>query len=185
MDQRRRFTELYTAHMTAILGFAARRVDTPADASDVASEVFVVAWRRIRDVPSGDQARLWLYGVARGVLANHRRGKARREQLGLALLDAWRDAADSDPAELFEMHEATRSVVNALARLRAIDRDLLTLTVWEGLSAAEASRVVGIRPDAARTRILRARRRLHDMLGAADPPFDDQISLRPATEVQP
>jgi RNA polymerase sigma-70 factor (ECF subfamily) len=185
MDQRERFTELYAAYMPSILGFAARRVDTAADASDVTAEVFVVAWRRIGEVPPGDQARLWLYGVARGVMANHRRGKARSERLGQALLDAWREAADSDPAELFERREATRAVANALALLRVIDRDLLTLTAWEGLSAAEAAQIVGIRPDAARTRISRARRRLRERLGEAVQPFDDPSFLRPATEVQP
>jgi RNA polymerase sigma-70 factor (ECF subfamily) len=42
------------------------------------AETFTVAWRRIADVPSGQDARAWLYGVARRVLANHDRAIRRR-----------------------------------------------------------------------------------------------------------
>src|SRR2546426_1943597 len=41
----------------------------------------LVAWRRIGDVPTDGTARLWLYGVARRVLANHHRSSGRRERL--------------------------------------------------------------------------------------------------------
>jgi DNA-directed RNA polymerase specialized sigma24 family protein len=40
----------------------------------VVAETFAIAWRRVDAIPAGDQARLWLYGVARNVLAEHRRG---------------------------------------------------------------------------------------------------------------
>ncbi|WP_369974494.1 hypothetical protein [Nocardiopsis sp. FIRDI 009] len=42
-------------------------------------------WTRIDDVPSGDQARPWVFGVARNVLANHRRGARRRDALAARL----------------------------------------------------------------------------------------------------
>lgn len=66
-----RFRVLYAAHLNAILGYALRRVAAPEDAADVVAETFLIAWRRCADVPPGGEARLWLYGVARRVLANH------------------------------------------------------------------------------------------------------------------
>ncbi len=83
-----RFDALYAAHLRPVLGFAVRRARQPADAADVVAEVFLVAWRRLDDVPPGDRARLWLYGVARGVLANQRRAAARRSRLGDRLAGA-------------------------------------------------------------------------------------------------
>jgi DNA-directed RNA polymerase specialized sigma24 family protein len=67
--------------------YAARRTDSPEDTEDVMSETFLTAWRRIADVPEGEAARLWLYGVARRVLANQRRGQSRRAGLAERLKD--------------------------------------------------------------------------------------------------
>lgn len=97
MDARERFAAFYAAHLRQILGFATRRSETADDAADVASEVFMTAWPRLDELPPGDEARLWLYGVARRVLANHRRAHTRRARLGRALANAWADAAASDP----------------------------------------------------------------------------------------
>src|SRR3954447_10520347 len=81
-DPEAQFRSLYTAHFGAILEYAVRRVPAPEDATDVVAETFLIAWRRHADVPPGREARLWLYGVARRVLANHLRGEARRSRLG-------------------------------------------------------------------------------------------------------
>src|SRR3954463_3427484 len=77
-DDKVRFEALYTATYEPILGYALRRCSSPHDAADVVAETFSIAWRRFDDIPSGDSARLWLYGVARRVLANHRRGEKQR-----------------------------------------------------------------------------------------------------------
>ena len=63
------FEELYAAHSHRILGFFLRRVEPSEDAADLVTEVFTIAWRRIAAVPEGEAAKLWLYGVARKVLA--------------------------------------------------------------------------------------------------------------------
>jgi len=64
---------MYAAHRVPLLGYALRRTDNTDDAADVLAETFLAAWRRLDEVPRGDEARLWLYGTARRVLANHRR----------------------------------------------------------------------------------------------------------------
>ncbi|MER6172972.1 sigma factor [Streptosporangium sp. NPDC001681] len=70
MTQRDRFEAAYDAYYPAIHQYAARRTGSPDDAADVISETFLTAWRRIGDVPEGERALLWLYGMARRVLAN-------------------------------------------------------------------------------------------------------------------
>ena len=64
-----------------MLAYVLRRVERAEDAGDVVAETFLVAWRRMDKVPAGDEARLWLYGVARRQLANQRRGELRRSRL--------------------------------------------------------------------------------------------------------
>ncbi|RAY15893.1 RNA polymerase subunit sigma-24 [Actinomadura craniellae] len=150
----RRFEELYRAHYAAVGRYALRRTESPDDAVDVLGETFLVAWRRLDDVPPGEEARLWLYGVARRVLANHRRGTARRELLAERLRAEFTEAAPER-----EQTGDRAGVRAALDRLSPEDRELLTLTGWEGLAPGEIATVLGCRPGTVRVRLHRARRR--------------------------
>src|SRR5918992_1551637 len=76
-----RFRRLFADTERELLAYVLRRVDRAEDAADVVAETFLVAWRRMDKVPAGDEARLWLYGVARRQLANQRRGELRRSRL--------------------------------------------------------------------------------------------------------
>lgn len=151
-----RFEELYAATFSRILGYAVRRCDSPEDAADVVAETFTIAWRRIDAVPPGDESRLWLYGVARKVLANHRRGTVRRQHLSAALA--------AETAELYERppDDATQfgDVGRAFRDLPDDDRELLSLVVWEGLDHGEIATVLGCSRNAVRIRLYRVRRRL-------------------------
>src|SRR4051794_20485390 len=97
-ERRARFQALYEANYEPILGYALRRA-RGADALDVVSETFLVAWRRLARVPGGDEARLWLYGTARRVLANHERAERRRMRLGGRLADEAATATQAAPEQ--------------------------------------------------------------------------------------
>lgn len=155
------FRHLYASHFDAVLGYALRRTDRPEDAADVVAETFVVAWRRLRHVPEGDSTRPWLYGVARRVLANHRRGESRRAALG-ARLRSQLDAAMRDVADEV-VHRA--DVTAAMARLSARDEEVLQLHLWEGLESREIGEVLGLPATVVRPRLSRAKSRLRDLLG--------------------
>jgi RNA polymerase sigma-70 factor (ECF subfamily) len=162
--RRHRFEELYAAHRVPLLGYALRRTTNTDDAADVLAETFLTAWRRLDDVPAGDQARLWLYGAARRVLANHRRGERRR----LALADRLR----AELAVTYEQPDYTDGVAEiayAFRRLPATDQELLSLAGWEGLAPSEIATVLGCTRNAARIRLHRARRRLAAELDRTTP----------------
>jgi RNA polymerase sigma-70 factor (ECF subfamily) len=162
-DRRRRFDLLYREHREQVLAFLLRRTAQPADATDVLHDVFVVAWRRIDEVPDGDAARMWLFGVAHRTLANHRRSGHRRTRLVSALTDAVTAVLRTAPQQEHPtLHEA-------LGTLSADDRVVLTLSAWEGLNPTEIGTVLGIDPSTARGRLYRARQRLRDRLEAPRP----------------
>jgi RNA polymerase sigma factor (sigma-70 family) len=165
LDRERAFRALYAEHLDAILGYALRRTDEPEDAADVVSETFLVAWRRLAHVPPGDEARPWLYGVARRVLANQRRGTLRRTNLGARLRHELR-AAVPDPADGVVVDADVRT---ALGRLSGRDQEVLALHLWEGLEPREIAEVLGLTTVVVRSRLSRARARLRDLLGN-DPP---------------
>jgi RNA polymerase sigma factor (sigma-70 family) len=157
-----RFRRVYADNFPLLLAYAVRRVEQPQDAADVVAETFLIAWRRHRELPRGDEARLWLYGVARRVLANHHRAGVRRERLGERLRQRLTTVFATDPGD--EVPE--RLVVQAaLARLGELDREVLMLTVWEGLEPRETATVLGVSAAAVRTRLSRARARLRELSG--------------------
>ena len=152
-SRRDRFEALYEANYERVLGYALRRLDRD-DAADVVAETFLVAWRRLDDVPAGDEARLWLYGTARRVVANQRRARRRRDRLAERARS--HVAHDLQPASVDTGLEAAGA---AFARLRPADRELLALVAWEGLAASEIAQVCGCSRNAARIRLHRARNR--------------------------
>jgi hypothetical protein len=93
---------IYDANYAALVAYAMRRVGTAEDAADVVAETMLIAWRRLDDVPPDDEARLWLYGTARRVLANQRRAAVRRLRLNdeLATEFAVARARQPDPLDL-------------------------------------------------------------------------------------
>jgi RNA polymerase sigma factor (sigma-70 family) len=159
-DAEARFRRLYADHGRAVLAYAVRRSGNPADAADVVAETFLVAWRRLTDIPSGDQARLWLYGVARRTLANQRRAERRRVRLAERLRREL-------PVELAAaaVTPSGGAVMAALGMLAEADREVLMLAAWEQLEPAEIATVLGITKTAARSRLHRARARLREQLG--------------------
>jgi RNA polymerase sigma factor (sigma-70 family) len=162
-----RFQALYRAHARPLLVYALRRAARPEDAADVVADTMLVAWRRIAEVPDGDEARLWLYGVARRVLSNSRRGLDRRDRLGERLRREVRRLADPDVAIGVSVSLDVRA---ALARLPADDRELLQLTAWEGLGSPEVAAVLGLSRVAVRSRLRRARVRLRQELAGDGAP---------------
>ena len=158
MDEKE-FEQLYAEHWRAVLGYALRRTGSPADAADVASEVFLVVWRRREEVPGRNDFRPWLFGVARNVLLNHRRGERRRERLGTLLLSAVGEQ-HTDTADVVVDRDQHQVLIAAVRSLPEPDRELVTLVSWEGLSPAEAAVALQMNPVTARVRLHRARKRL-------------------------
>ncbi|MGB7587267.1 MAG: RNA polymerase sigma factor [Solirubrobacterales bacterium] len=171
-----RFSSLYREHGREIMGYALRRTAGPEDAADALAETFLVAWRRLADVPAGGEARLWLYGTARRVLANQRRAEGRRTRLAEVL----REALWQGPDTLSAPDRDRAGLMRALAELDSADRELLMLIGWEELTPAEAGRVLEISPLATRTRLHRARRRLRSLL--ADQPTSESATNEPEVE---
>jgi RNA polymerase sigma-70 factor (ECF subfamily) len=163
MSAESRFEALFRDHARPLLGYALRRVDRSEDAADIVSETMLTAWRRLDDVPTDQEARLWLYGVARKVLANHRRTIDRATRLGAKLRSVLGESTVRDHAERVGTGLVVRE---ALARLDGDDREILCLSSWEGLTPAEVAVVLGVPSATARTRLHRSRARLRVELAA-------------------
>lgn len=162
-----RFEQLYDEYSHLILAYAARRTSQFSDATDVTADTFAIAWRKIREVPPDEEARPWLYGVARNVLLNHQRSKARQVRLTAkataAAVDVLRNNVGEPPFVDHVVnrvdHATTDLIITALADLSPLDQEILTLMAWEELSSVEAAMVLGCTSATFRVRLHRARQR--------------------------
>lgn len=156
------FVALYRAHGPDVWRFARRRSATAAEADDATAEVFATAWRRRHDLPDEDEARLWLLGATRRVVANQRRSERRRDGLHDRLVAVVPPPGPADPADLVGDADPLWA---ALASLPADQRDLLVMRAWDGLAVADIATLLGCTANAASIRLTRARDALDAALG--------------------
>jgi RNA polymerase sigma factor (sigma-70 family) len=150
----------YREHSAAVLRFVARRVDDPHLVADLTAEIFLAAmdaapsYRADRGAPEA-----WLFGIARNVVSSERRRWA-RERRAHAEIEGRRLLDEDDITRLQERIDAEARARELYAALQALpdgERAVFELVALDGLSAAEAASVLGIRPVTARVRLHRAR----------------------------
>lgn len=152
-----RFDRMWRDNCRAVLRYAQRRVSS-SSVDDVVAETFVVAWRRLDEVP--EFALPWLLAVARGVAANAVRGSRRQGALVARLA--------AEPAGIRADSPVGSGVaIAALRRLSSRDQELLTLIAWDGLEPHEAAEVLGCSAVALRVRLHRARTRFKEALAVS------------------
>jgi RNA polymerase sigma-70 factor (ECF subfamily) len=152
------FDRFYERHYRKVLAYCLRRV-SHSEGYDAASQVFTIAWRRMSEIPSGDLALPWLYGVARNVVSHQWRSARRRQRLIGRAVALWGPAA-ADPASIVVEREEYSTVRRAVGRLRVIDQEILLLSAWEGLSRGEIAEILDSSLAAVDKRMTRAKQRL-------------------------
>ena len=148
-----RFDAMFEAQFAQVLAYALRRTPLARDAADVVGETFLFAWRRMAEVPSGEDTLPWLFRVAREVLGNHDRTSRRR----IAAADQLRERVASLPPRTSAPATGVAArIPRALSMLSESDSELLQLTHWELLGPARSAAALGIRPKAAQSQLPRA-----------------------------
>ena len=150
------FERLAERESPALLQYFVRRVDPIADAADLLADVLLVAWRR-RDVipPDAVEARMWLFGVARKTLNNHRRWRIRHDALAERLRG---EVLLVDERAGVEVHR--EEALALLQPLNLLDREILTLVYWDGFRLDEVATLLKRNASTVRARHARALNKL-------------------------
>jgi RNA polymerase sigma factor (sigma-70 family) len=165
-DPAERFTTLYDRHYRNVLGYTLLRAEQGV-AEDVASETFLIAWRRLDELPEVPLP--WLLGVARNLLYKQYDSGRRRQVLAERITAATTpaDLTGPDVAESVVERDAARAVLSSLSEK---DVEAIVLATWYGMSSREAARVVGCSTTTFAVRLHRARRRLAKTMHAGMAP---------------
>ncbi|MDP9226354.1 MAG: sigma-70 family RNA polymerase sigma factor [Actinomycetota bacterium] len=156
-DARADFEQLFRETRTDLLAYIMRRSPNAEDAADMLAETYLIAWRKLDTIPTGERARLWLFGVARNLLL---KGASRRRSHHALVERLAGELRSAHPAHAPIEDERSAALRAALAALPERDREILMLTAWEGLTPRQIAAVMGTPVNLVRVRLHRARTRL-------------------------
>jgi RNA polymerase sigma-70 factor (ECF subfamily) len=152
------FDVAYARFRPALFAFLVRLCGKRWLAEDLLQETWLRLARNATELPADTRLRPWLFTVARNLFLSHRRWALldadRLRELGLWPGD--RIEAQT-PLERVALSEAQRRLERALARLSLEHREVLLLCAVEQLEPSEAAEVLGIKAEALRQRLSRAR----------------------------
>lgn len=157
-DSEARFVAAYEAYYPEVYAYCRRRMTSQA-AEDATAETFLTAWRRIDELPIGREALLWLYRVAYRTIGHHWRSGSRRKRLETKMASL-RPRSGTIPEDLIVQSDQARRVLDAAARLKPTDYEVLRLSVWEQLPHEDIASMLEISIEAVAQRLYRARKSL-------------------------
>ncbi len=162
------FDDVYRSHAATVYRYCLSQVGSPHDAEDLASEVFVSAFREYERTRP-DAALPWLLRIARNTVIEHYRRRARRGNVLTRILGrVTEEGLDADletgaEAEVV-LRDEIRLALAAMGRLRPRDRELAGMRIAAGLSYGEIGRVLSISEHAATVATHRAVERLRAII---------------------
>ena len=158
---RRAFDEIVVRHGAFVLSVASRISPNFRDAEDIAQEAMVKVWKHAgRFNPKRAQLRTWLYQIVVNLCIDRRRRKEPE-----SLPDNF-DAVDPGAAadEILTSTERDAALAAAIRALPASQQAAMILVYEEGVSGAEAGRILGLSAKAIERLLARARTTLRERL---------------------
>lgn len=169
------FSELYRRSHVDVLAFLLRRCASPEDAADCLAETYLVAWQKRDQMPTGAETRPWLFGVARNVMRRGNELHGHTAAATSALAAELRVSGAVCPApDLTEPDPVT----TAIGELPELEREIITMLIWDELPPREVAAILGLSPNVVRVRAHRARAKLKAALTSNHERGESGTSLR-------
>jgi RNA polymerase sigma-70 factor (ECF subfamily) len=159
------FSQLWLDGNPALLRYLA--VIAPNAAQDIAADTWLQVVRRLAGFRGDEQAwRAWLFTTARRRAIDEGRRQSRRPMTTLDEMPEARLPLSPDTADIAIERCSTRSVLELVARLPALQAEVILLRVVAGLDTESVARLMGRSPGAVRVAAHRGLRRLAQILAA-------------------
>lgn len=166
------FNQLVLSYQDRIYNLAARILGDVALAEDIAQNTFLTAYLNLSRFRNGS-FRSWLYRIATNACYDVYRKKKRHTVLSIENIDFAEEKltpldeypiSSTQPEKELERHELERIVQNALRQLEVDQRTIVVLVDQQGFDYQEAAQTLSIPVGTVKSRLARARQRLHQIL---------------------
>ncbi len=156
---------LFVRHNVRTYRFITRITGNAALSEDIVSEVFLDVWRGARGFKGKSDVSTWLLAIARykAISALRRETDA---QLDHETAVTIKDDAD-DPETRAHQRSCGAVIQKCLMQLSPALRELVDLVYYQEKTVAEVAQIVGIPPGTVKTRMLRVRGRMEELLHGA------------------
>ncbi|PYU18347.1 MAG: RNA polymerase subunit sigma-24 [Acidobacteria bacterium] len=163
------FDWLVTYYHGPVYAVIAGILRNPNDAADVTQEVFLKAYRGIRAFRQGSSLKTWLYRIAVRESLNYRRWFWRHLRFQSSIEEKLDGSGDfegtgASPFDEVASREIQDAVQHALGEVPPVFRMAVILRDLEGLSYEEVAEVLDVSVGTVKSRILRGRRMLREIL---------------------
>lgn len=187
------FDYLVTYYHAGVYNLVYGILSDAADAADVTQEVFLRVFRGIRGFRGGSSLKTWLYRVSVRQALNHRRWcwRHHRQQISIDAEDEAHNSAlelkdeEATPFEQLATREMQSTVRRALASVPPIFRSAVILRDLEGLSYEEIAEILEVSIGTVKSRILRGRRMLKEILDPVLRPSHARGAIGAQPEMSP
>ncbi|MFY9191205.1 MAG: sigma-70 family RNA polymerase sigma factor [Lawsonella sp.] len=161
------FRDVYQQSYRPIASYLQRRLPK-GSVNDMLSVVMTRTWENREQIPEHlqDKPLPWIYGVARTAVGEYEmlRQHQQEEEIRRNNPHAW----EATTTEIAIAKEGVDPVKRALSVMTEPDRELLTLSAWEGFSTVQIAKILNISPTQVRVKLHRARGRLATLVEAFD-----------------
>lgn len=158
------FADVFDAEFPGVYRYIRRRVGE-GRAEDLASETFLVAYRRWDRFDSNKPVRPWLYGIATNLVRHYRRSEVRQlRAYARTGVDPVTTGIEEEAIGHVEGARLGRSLAACLAELRPSDRDILLLRAWADLTDQEIAAAMSLPIGTVKSRLSRVRDRIRGSL---------------------
>lgn len=158
-----RADDLHRRYRKAVFEYCVRQLHSREEGEDAAQTVFLNAYRSIAKGNEPQSERAWLFAIAEHVVSHRRRANSRRLQFEVPV-DA-DDLAYLAVAPSLEDVPDLTGLVEALSEMPDLQRRVLLLREWRGLSYQEVADELGVSETVVQTLLARGRNRLADRMG--------------------
>lgn len=153
---------------------ALRYTDSASDAMDISQEVFIKAYRGIRNFKGESAPETWVYRIAVNTALDFTRRAARANETSLYIADPSGEEKEREipddsyaPEEAAQRADLNQALSRAIAALPEEHRQVLVLRDINDLSYARIGEILGLNEGTVKSRLFRARAKLADMLRAS------------------
>lgn len=162
----RAFARLVEKHQSYVFTLVVRMIKTKEEAEEVAQDVFIKAYRSLKDFKGDSKFTTWLYRIAYRTALDHIRKNKKRQKTNELL----EEITESDihlsenPFENIQLKERNEYIKKCINQLSESDAAIITLFYFEELSIKEIGKVTHLSEDNVKVKLHRSRKKLYELL---------------------